>query len=125
MRGLALRRRTNTISTFIRVSARAHGYHDDGVTSLGANQRVAAIYLMADLGTKDPWLKQSATGQLAAQVASYDTKAGAGSRERATIGGDVAAGWEAEHGVHAAARDALARLEGARSRAGRGRPGRS
>jgi len=51
MRGLALRRRRDTISTFMQVSARAHGYHDDGLTSVGAGQRVAAIYLVADLGT--------------------------------------------------------------------------
>jgi hypothetical protein len=39
VRGLALRRRTETISTCMQVSARAHVHHDDGVTSVGAASR--------------------------------------------------------------------------------------
>jgi hypothetical protein len=114
MRGLALRRRTDTISTFMQVSARAHGYHDDGVTSVGAGQQVAAIYLVADLGTRDPWLRQSAAGQLAAQVASYDMKAGMDRRYRSTLDSEEAADWEAEERVRVAAKDALERLQGSK-----------
>lgn len=75
MEDLNLRARVETTKTFLTVSARAHGYTDDRKDSVGAGEQIAAIYLMADMGDRDPWLYWAASKQLEDQIPWLDGNA--------------------------------------------------
>lgn len=64
-RDLALRRRMQTMDTFLRISARAHGYRESGSdSSVGTGEQIAAMFLLADLANRDKWLRTAAVAQL-------------------------------------------------------------
>ena len=62
-RDLQLRRRLETTKVFADVSSRAHGNRPDG-TPIGPGERMAALYLLADMSTRDQWLTRAAHKQL-------------------------------------------------------------
>lgn len=60
-RDLALRRRIETMNAFLKIAARAHGYregHED--MTVGTGEQSAAMFLVADLATRDKWLREAA-----------------------------------------------------------------
>lgn len=61
---IALRRRVETIQTFLTVSQRAHGIAEDRRDGVGMGEQIAATYLLADLGERDEWLYRAASKQL-------------------------------------------------------------
>lgn len=60
-----LRSRVETIKVFMATSARAAGRLDDGGPADIA-EKIAAVHLLADLGSRDKWLHSAALGQLRA-----------------------------------------------------------
>lgn len=50
-----------TVEAFVRLTAIAHGYPPDARSaSVGAGEQAAAIYLVADLGRRDRFLRKAA-----------------------------------------------------------------
>jgi hypothetical protein len=63
-RSLALRRRIETTSTFLSIAATAHGRRVDSDGGVGVGEQIAAMWLLADLGNRDKWLRKAAVGFL-------------------------------------------------------------
>lgn len=65
-RDVAMRRRVETAKVFMAVSARAHGTREDG-SQVGAGERAAALFLLADLAVRDKELRWAGAAQLSVE----------------------------------------------------------
>lgn len=70
---VGLRRRTETIKVFMDASVRAGGATAEG-KPVGTGERIAAFYVLADLGSRDTWLYDAAKSQLKAEKSAADQR---------------------------------------------------
>lgn len=59
-RGVVLRRQTESLEAFLDLVAIVHGRPRDGRTEVGSVEQLAAIWLIAELGTQHRLLRSSA-----------------------------------------------------------------
>ena len=67
-RELRLRRRTETIGLFLRVAGTAHGRRDGADGDVGTGEQMAAMFLLADLASRDDWLRAAGSNFLDEQM---------------------------------------------------------